>query len=212
MGYFITFEGIEGVGKTTCVKWLVQYLQSHKISVVTSREPGGTEIAEAIRNVLLQHYQETMLPETELLLLFAGRGQHITNKIKPALSAGNWVVCDRFTDASFAYQGGGRGISFERVSVIEKWVQADLRPDVTFLLDAPVEVTIKRIASRKDLDRIESEEGDFFSRVRQSYLLRAQQFPERYVVIDASLSFTEVQSKIQKVIDKLLLGSSVEVQ
>jgi dTMP kinase len=208
LGYFITFEGIEGVGKTTCVKWLVEYLQKKSLNVVSSREPGGTEVAEAIRHILLQHYQESILPETELLLLFAGRAQHIFHKIKPALAQGAWVICDRFTDASFAYQGGGRGISFERVSVLEEWVQGDLRPDITFLLDAPLEITKARISKRKDLDRIESEQLEFFARVRKSYLLRAQQFPERYVVIDVSVAFDKVCGQIQNVIDKLLVRSS----
>lgn len=204
MSYFITLEGIEGVGKTTCVSFIQEYLTQQGIQFVSSREPGGTEIAESTRQVLLKHYDETMTTDTELLLLFACRAQNIATKIIPALEAGIWVISDRFTDASYAYQGGGRDYDTGRIAVLEDWVQGDLRPDRIILLDAPVDIALERVHKRGDLDRIESEEKCFFTKVRDCYLQRAEQYPERYRLVDATQSIEAVQQSIKNVLDELI--------
>lgn len=200
---FITLEGIEGVGKSTHLKFINHYLQHKNIDAVITREPGGTPVAEAIRHVLLTKYEETITGQAELLLLFAGRSQHITHVIKPKLTEGKWVVCDRFTDASYAYQGHGRGISLEEITALEKWVQGDLRPDLTLLFDAPVHVALQRTKRRKNQDRIEAEAEDFFQRIREGYLARAKLFPERYRIIDASLPLIKVQENITKILEQI---------
>jgi dTMP kinase len=197
---FITFEGIEGVGKSTCVKYLYDYFQQEKIPVTVTREPGGTSIGEDIRKVLLAHHSEEMCHETELLLMFAARAQHIATVIVPALEQGNWVLCDRFTDATYAYQGGGRGIPENRIAILESWVQDQLRPSLTFLLDAPVDLALKRTKRRGAADRIELEKQHFFERVRAKYLERAQQEPHRFHIIDASQPRWRVLRQIRKVI------------
>jgi len=203
--YFITIEGVEGVGKSTVLNYIVDYLQRHQIHYVMTREPGGTEIAEAIRELLLhQTYQEKMVVDTELLLMFASRAQHLACVIKPALALGKWVICDRFTDATYAYQGGGRGIDKRRIQILEKWVQADLRPDVTILLDAPVEVGMARMQRRGLKDRIEKEQIEFFRAVRKAYLDMAQADPQRYRVVDANVNIDQVQQQITKIFAKLL--------
>ena len=161
-GYFITLEGIEGAGKSTAVQFLAEYLRKAKIDFILTREPGGTEIAEKIRGVILDHYQETMHPDTEMLLYFAGRAQHFNQIIVPALKRGQWVICDRFTDATYAYQGGGRGLSQEKIAILEQWVQGDLRPDYTLLFDVTVSTGLSRIKKNRYLDRIEKEEEHFF--------------------------------------------------
>lgn len=196
-GKFITVEGIEGVGKSTCMTMICDYLSQQGLAVKATREPGGTEIAEAIRGVLLSDYQETMCDDTELLLMFASRAQHLASVITPALNAGAWVVSDRFTDASYAYQGGGRGIDEQRIAILEQWVQAQLRPDYVFLLDAPVEIAQQRAKSRGEPDRIEAEQNQFFARVRDCYLARAKRFPEQYIVIDTAQSLEKVQQQIE---------------
>lgn len=165
------------------------------VSVVASREPGGTEIAEAIRAVLLSDYQETMCSDTELLLMFACRAQNMAAVVQPALQSGQWVLTDRFTDASLAYQGGGRGMSLDRIHSLAHWVHGDCMPDKTILLDAPVSVAIDRLRARDTKDRIESEDLSFFERVREMYLALARQEPDRFIVIDASLSLEEVQQR-----------------
>ena len=200
---FITFEGIEGVGKSSAVRFVGEYLEKKHISYVGTREPGGTEIAECIREVLLSKHQETMAADTELLLFFAARAQHIAAVIKPALQADQWVLCDRFAEASYAYQGGGRGIEEQRLAVIANWVLGELQPDIIFVLDAPVKIAFSRI-KRRDYDRIESEQAQFFERVRQTYLNRAKQDPARYKIIDASLNQSQVLLQIEKIMEKYL--------
>ncbi|HVV68922.1 MAG TPA: dTMP kinase [Gammaproteobacteria bacterium] len=206
--YFITIEGIEGAGKSTAMQYLQQLLVQAHIPHCVTREPGGTEIAEEIRHVLLKHYTEVMGADTELLLMFASRAQHIARVILPALQTGQWVLCDRFTDATYAYQGGGRGILPERILQIEQWVQGGLRPDYVFLLDVPAEVGLKRIKKRSAEDRIEQEKSLFFERVRQIYLSRASAFPARYKVIDASLELAQVQERIRAEMELILTADS----
>jgi dTMP kinase len=198
-GKFITFEGIEGAGKSTALELTHQYLKQHNIEVVVTREPGGTKISEAIRKLLLDHNDETMAADAELLLFFASRAQHIAQIIKPALQAGKIVLCDRFTDASFAYQCGGRGIAEERVAVLEQWVHQGLQPDITILMDVPVEIGMQRVKQRSEPDRIEAEQRQFFEKVRAQYLKRAQQYPERFQVIDASASLNEIKKILQQI-------------
>lgn len=203
-GCFITLEGIEGVGKSTHLTFIQQYLQQAKQAAITTREPGGTPIAEGLREVILTHREELLTPEAELLLLFAGRAQHIANVIRPALTNGTWVVCDRFTDATYAYQGGGRGMAVDRIATLEQWVQADLQPDCVLLFDAPVKMALQRTKHRGHLDRIETEQEDFFERVRETYLARAKQLPQRYTIIDASVPIIKVQQQLKLILDKLL--------
>lgn len=203
-GLFITLEGIEGVGKSTQLTFIQRYLIQAKQSVVITREPGGTPVAEAVRHLVLKQHDEQIIEEAELLLLFAGRAQHIAHVILPALNAGKWVVCDRFTDATYAYQGGGRQMSLDKITTLEKWVQKDLQPDCTFLLDAPVKTALRRIKRRGKADRIEAEKAEFFERVRAAYLERAKQFPKRYKIIDANAPLLKVQKQIKVVLDEML--------
>lgn len=200
---FITLEGGEGVGKSTALAFIKQYFLDKKRECVFTREPGGTKIGEAIRAILLHHEEENILPETEMFLLFAARAQHIAQVIRPALSAGKIVVSDRFTDSSFAYQGGGRGVSIEKLSLLEKWVQGELQPQLTLLMDAPIEVGLQRMQERNHKDRIEQETKDFFQRVRQSYLDRAKQFPNRFLIIKADESIENVNQQIKMALDKI---------
>ena len=194
---FITFEGIEGSGKSTNLNFLAEPLRSKSINVMVTREPGGTAMGEEIRKTLLTHHKETVCATTEILLLFAARSQHIENIIRPALIAGDCVLSDRFTDATYAYQGGGRGIAFKTIEFLEDMVQKDLRPDLTIIFDIPVELSIQRIKKRKNIDRIEQEKIDFFERVRQVYLERARSMPKRYIIIDATQSLSAVQREIE---------------
>lgn len=204
---FITVEGVEGVGKTTALNYVKELLAQAHIDALFTREPGGTEIAEAIRRlILLEKYEEEMCGETELLLVFAARAQHLATVIKPAIAAGIWVVSDRFTDASYAYQGAGRGISVARIAEIETWVQGDFRPDLTLLLDAPVEIAMARANKRAALDRIEAETKDFFVRARAAYLARAEQEPERFRIVDASQDLLTVQAQIKNYVDGFVKG------
>lgn len=205
-GLFITLEGIEGVGKSTQIKFIQNYLTTKHIPNIVTREPGGTPIAEAIRRILLnpQEHEELLTKDSELLLLFAGRSQHIEHIIKPALAKKTWVICDRFTDASYAYQGGGRGESSEKIAFLEKWIQHGLYPDCVLLLDAPVDAALQRTKNRGKPDRIEAEEHDFFERVRETYLKRAKKFPERYKVIDANLTVEKVQDQIKQILDSMV--------
>lgn len=204
-GLFITLEGIEGVGKSTNLQFLQSYLEQQGIHLLVTREPGGTEIAEAIRQVLLTPYQEQMAIETELLLVFAARAQHIQHVILPALTQGQWVLCDRFTDASYAYQGYGRGIPLERIAFLEKWIQKSLRPDLTLLLDAPLEIALKRAKRRKGApDRIEAETHEFFAKIRQGYLERANANPERYSIINAAQPREAVRRQLRKIMQELI--------
>ena len=199
-GRFITLEGVEGAGKSTAMKFIAEHLTAKDVEFVVTREPGGTIIAEEIRKVILQHYPEPMCPYTELLLYFAGRAQHVTEVIKPALADGKCVVSDRFTDASYAYQGIGRNIPERDILVLENMVQGDLRPDLTIVLDVDAEVGLARVKNVGALDRIESEELDFFQRVRQYYLHKVEQNPERYKIVDANQSINKVQQQIHKIL------------
>jgi dTMP kinase len=203
-GFFIAMEGGEGAGKTTCAALLIRYFQARGIDPVMTREPGGTPLGEAVRGLLLGHEYAGMAPETETLLMFAVRAEHLDKVILPALAAGRYVICDRFTDATYAYQGGGRGVASQRIAVLEDWVQGDLRPDLTLLLDLPVEQGLARAAGRGMTDRFESEHSPFFERVRQVYRERARRFPQRYRVIDASLPVAVVQQQLQDILDQVL--------
>ncbi|MEH6589647.1 MAG: dTMP kinase [Halioglobus sp.] len=203
-GLFITVEGGEGVGKSTNIHYLEENLARQGVELVLTREPGGTPMAENIRQLLLQVSDEPLTETAELLLMFAARAQHIQQLIEPALAAGKWVLCDRFTDATYAYQSGGRGIDANKVRQLERLVQGELRPDYTLLLDAPVDIGMARAGERGELDRFELEEIEFFKRVRNTYLKLAQESSGRYRVIDASGSLDEVQVQLHKVCRELL--------
>jgi dTMP kinase len=203
-GRFITLEGGEGAGKSTNLEHVHQILVDAGLDVVLTREPGGTPLAEKIRDLLLDHKQTRMADDTELLLMFAARAQHLHEKIIPALEAGQWVLCDRFTDASFAYQGGGRQMDKSRIEMLEQWVQGELQPDLTLLLDIPVEQGMARAGARGELDRFEREQQDFFVRVRQAYLQRAEAAPGRFRIIDASQPLDVVKVQISSVMQTFL--------
>ncbi len=207
-GCFITIEGIEGVGKSTQISAIIDRLEAQGKKVLLTREPGGTELGEAIRQLLLSTEFPPMDQRTELLLMFAARAEHIYTRILPALDEGVWVVSDRFTDASYAYQGGGRQIALEKIMGLEAWVQEGFTPDFTFLLDAPVEVGLSRARNRGPQDRIEQEDLDFFQRVRDCYLDRAAAEPERFRVIDASLDEARVRRDVLKQLDEMIQGRS----
>jgi dTMP kinase len=206
-GKFITVEGIEGVGKSTNIDFLSSLIEAKGLSVVSTREPGGTPIAERIRALLLEHGEETMTDIAELLLFFAARSLHIHNAIKPALQTGQWVVCDRFTDASRAYQGSGRGFNQETINTLADWVQEDLQPDLTILLYAPAEVGMDRAGRRGAADRLEIEKTEFYARVREGYLALAESEPERFAIIDASQTLDDVQVAISEKLVGLLNDS-----
>ncbi len=200
---FITFEGVEGVGKSTNIQFFEKQLIQSKCPTLLTREPGGTSVGEAIRKVLLDDYDEPILADTEALLFYAARSQHVAYKIKPALENGTWVLCDRFYDASFAYQGAGREMDLARLQKLNEWTLGHFKPDITILLDAPVSIGLERISKRKALDRIENEKAEFFEKVRQCYLDFARQEPERYRVIDASQSIEKVQEQLLHVFEAL---------
>jgi dTMP kinase len=205
-GKFITLEGGEGVGKTTNVPFIKDYLQGQNIPVVVTREPGGTQLAEKIRGLLLHSDGEEVTAHAEILLMFAARSQHLNHVIKPALAQGQWVLCDRFTDATYAYQGGGRGTPLEAIQWLENFVQDDLRPDLTLLLDVPIETGMARAKNRGgDLDRFESEQLHFFNKVREVYLQQAQQYPERIKIIKADQALVDVQKAIIENLKPLLI-------
>ena len=199
-GKFITVEGIEGVGKSTNIAFIHKLIQTTGIDVVTTREPGGTPLGEAIRGLLLDPHYMDMNTDCELQLMFAARAEHLAKVILPALGQGKWVLCDRFTDATYAYQGGGRGIASEKIARLEQWVQGDFRPDLTVLLDVPVAIGLERAGNRGTLDRFEQEQVDFFERVRQAYLELARTHDGRYRVIDASQPLTTVQRQLDTVL------------
>ena len=203
-GLFITLEGGEGAGKSTQMAYVEDCLKKAGKTVRVTREPGGTELSEAIRELLLDHRQTSMDADTELLLMFAARAQHIAELIRPALDAGEWVLCDRFTDATYAYQGGGRGIDANRIASLEDWVQGELRPDLTLLLDLPIDVGMSRAGERGELDRFEREQQDFFDRVRQTYLKMADQHPGRYRIVDASQDIQQVQAQIDAILGPVM--------
>lgn len=206
-GIFLTIEGIEGVGKSTAVKFIQTYLAKIKQEVVFTREPGGTEIAERIRQILLTpDVAEPMVSDVELLLMFASRAQHVANLIKPSLDAGKWVVSDRFVDASYAYQGGGRQLDLKKIDVLTQWTVGDLTPHATILLDASPEIGLARAKHRGPQDRIEQEKIDFFERVRAAYLTRATHDKKRFHIIDATQALDVVHEQIKQVLDQLLTG------
>lgn len=198
-GKLITVEGIEGVGKTTNIEVLQRAIEKRGHTVLTTHEPGGTPMADRIRELLVEHGDEPMPDVAELLLMFASRALLVNNVIQPALAAGTWVICDRFTDSSRAYQGGGRGFPQEDIDRLADWVHGDLRPDVTILLDAPVETGMDRAGRRGDPDRFEIERADFFDRVRESYLRLAAAEPDRFVIVDATQDLDSVRQTVEAI-------------
>ena len=203
-GKFISIEGIEGVGKSTNIEVLVEHIEAAGHNVLTTREPGGTPFAEDIRDILMNRSDEPVPEIAVLLLMFAARSFNVNNVIVPALEAGTWVVCDRFTDSSRAYQGGGRGLPMETIDQIADWVHGDTWPDLTILLDAPVEIGMERAGTRSAPDRIEQERHDFFERVRECYLQIALREPERFVVIDTTRSIDEVRADMAMLAEQIL--------
>ncbi|HEX5337209.1 MAG TPA: dTMP kinase [Gallionella sp.] len=204
MSKFITFEGMDGAGKSTHLAWFADTLRERGMDVVVTREPGGTPLGEQLREMLLS---QSMSIGTEAMLMFAARLEHVEQVIKPALRSGKWVISDRFSDASFAYQGGGRGMDWQRLKQLEQWVHPDLQPDLTLFFDVPVEVARQRLlmsdrggSNNVSLDRFEQEQSDFFERVRAGYLRRVQENPSRYKVIDASLSMDSVKRQLESII------------
>ena len=197
---FITLDGIDGAGKSTNLAVMKAWFEKHKLPVLFTREPGGTPAGEALREILLNPATQVSL-RTETLLMFAARQQHLETVILPALKNGTHVVSDRFTDATFAYQGGGRGVPLQDIATLEHWVQGDFRPDLTLLLDVPLEVSMARINQTREKDRFEQEEAEFFNRVREVYLQRANEQPERYAVIDSSQSLDAVKNQIETALD-----------
>ena len=197
---FITLDGIDGAGKSTNLAVMKAWFEKHKLPVLFTREPGGTPAGEALREILLNPATQVSL-RTETLLMFAARQQHLETVIVPALKNGTHVVSDRFTDATFAYQGGGRGVPLQDIATLEHWVQGDFRPDLTLLLDVPLEVSMARINQTREKDRFEQEAAEFFNRVREVYLRRAAKQPERYAVIDSSQSLDAVKTQIETALD-----------
>jgi dTMP kinase len=208
-GKFLTIEGTEGVGKSTNLAFVRDWLQAKGVEVVVTREPGGTPLAEEVRSLLLAKRDEPVNETAELLLVFAARAQHIAQVIQPALARGAWVLSDRFTDATFAYQGGGRGLSTETIIQLEQLVQGDLRPDLTLILDIDVELGLNRARQRGELDRFESETLVFFERVRSAYRARAEQAPLRYALVDAGQELASVQADLSVILAKLVSGDGV---
>lgn len=203
-GKFVCIEGLEGVGKSTNLAFITDWLFRNNIAHVVTREPGGTPIAEEVRGLLLSQRQEPVDAMCELLLVFAARAQHLNTKIRPSLEDGLWVVTDRFTDSTFAYQGAGRGMPLDQITQLETLVQQGLRPDLTILLDAPADVGLQRATARGELDRFESERLSFFTRAREVYLARAAASPEHYLVIDATQSLEAVQQDIAAGLERLI--------
>lgn len=200
MAKFITLEGMDGAGKSTHIPTIIAALQARGKEVVSTREPGGTVLGESLRELLLH---ESMHAETETLLMFAARREHIASVIAPALARGAYVLSDRFTDATYAYQSGAKGVSAAKVELLEQWVQAELQPDLTLLFDVPVEVSIQRLAGARSPDKFEREDVAFFTRIRQAYLFRAQQNPARFRVVDASRALDEVKKSVEEIISTL---------
>lgn len=194
-GRFLSFEGLDGAGKSTHLAWAIEWLRERGIDVVATREPGGTELAEALRMLLLRR---TMSLDTELMLMFAARRDHLENRILPALERGQWVICDRFTDSTYAYQGAGRGAAIERIAFLESWVHGDLQPERTYLFDVEPEVAARRRGAVRDPDRFETEDVAFFARVRSGYLRRAAADPGRILVVDAARSMHEVRVYLEE--------------
>lgn len=202
-GKLITLEGIDGAGKSSHVEWLAEHLRGRGLTVLLTREPGGTRLGEALRDLLLN---TPMHIETETLLMFAARREHLAQCIEPALARGDWVVCDRFSDATYAYQGGGRGLDRLKCQQLEHWVHGHLQPDLTLLFDLPLEIARERIAlAQRDLDRFEQEKADFHERVRRAYLERAATHPARMRVIDANRSLSEIRKTLEDIVSTICL-------
>ncbi|WP_333839277.1 dTMP kinase [Pelomicrobium sp.] len=199
-GKFITLEGIDGAGKSTHMEWIRDFLQQRGVPVVITREPGGTPLGEALREVILH---QPMAAETEALLIFAARWEHLVQVIRPALAQGRWVVSDRFTDATFAYQGGGRGVADEKLAALETWVHPDLQPDLTLLFDVPEALAQQRRGEVRKKDRFEGEEAAFFARVRAKYQARARRYPDRIRVIDATRPVVGIQKELEVILASL---------
>ncbi|HUL66823.1 MAG TPA: dTMP kinase [Burkholderiaceae bacterium] len=194
-GRFITLEGIDGAGKSTQVEHVAAILRAHGAELMVTREPGGTALGEQLRQLVLH---QPMTPRTETLLVFAARAQHIEAVIEPALNAGRWVLCDRFTDATFAYQGGGRGVDESEIGALERWVQRGLQPDLTLLFDVPPDIAAQRLAGSRTGDRFEQEQAQFFARVRDVYVARAQRYADRFIVIDGTQSTDAVTRLVRE--------------
>ncbi len=196
-GRFITLEGVDGAGKSTHIPFIADLLSAQGHEVILTREPGGTALGEKLRELLLH---QPMHVETETLLMFAARSEHLQQVIKPALARGDWVLSDRFTDASFAYQHGGRGVEAHKIKTLEHWIQGDLQPDLTLLFDVPVEVSCRRLAGARDPDRFEQESAPFFERIRAAYLQRAADFPQRFKVINANRPLEDIQTELGSIL------------
>ena len=201
LGKFITLEGVDGAGKTSHMEFIKEYLTNLKLDFIMTREPGGTELGERLREILLH---DEMTPKTETILMFAARNEHIEKVIRPGLTSGAIVISDRFTDASYAYQSGGKGVEDEAIDVLKDLVQKNLQPDLTFLFDLPVEVSIKRLKKTRKLDKFEKEEKDFHENVRKKYLMLAKNNPKRFSVLNSEKSIDEIQSQIKIKLDELL--------
>ena len=201
-GKFITLEGIDGAGKSTHLAWLENFLRGRGLTVVVTREPGGTPLGEKLRALLLDNSQ-AMHPETEALLMFAARREHLDKVIMPTLARGDWVISDRFTDASFAYQGGGRGLATNRLDDLERWVQGEFQPDLTLYFDVSVELGRQRVNAIKTADRFEKEQDEFFQRVRAAYLQRAHKFPQRIRLIDSNQPLEKVKESLHDIISTI---------
>ncbi len=202
-GRFITFEGIDGAGKSTHVAWSADFLRAGSVALTVTREPGGTEVGESLRNLLLTA-ASSIHPETEALLMFGARRQHIADVISPCLERGDWVLCDRFTDASFAYQGAGRGVDKGKLAVLEDWVHADLTPDLTILFDVSADTGRQRVARVKSPDRFERQDAEFFNRVREGYLERMKQSPDRITCLDSSRPIPEIRGELAQIFNRAL--------
>ncbi len=197
---FITFEGVDGAGKSTGLEWFANALRERGVDLLVTREPGGTPLGEKLRELVLH---ESMHAETEAMLMFASRREHVEQVIRPALQRGTWVISDRFSDASFAYQGGGRGVPVAKLEQLEQWTHGDLQPDLTLLFDIPIEVARERLSNNASLDKFEREKGEFFDKVRQAYLARVARTPQRYAVIRAEKSLNEVQQQLADILAEL---------
>jgi len=202
-GKFITIDGIEGAGKSTQIDFIYNFLNNKGINLILTREPGGTDLGEKIRELLLGNNNKSMHSDTELLLMFADRNEHIKTKVIPTLEEGSWVLSDRFIDSSYAYQGGGRGLSMERIEELENWVLQGFTPDLTLLLDVDIDLGMSRIKARGMKDRIEQETMDFFARAREAYIQRSKVFPDRIKLIDASKSIEHTSNQIENILLEL---------
>ncbi|ALU89859.1 thymidylate kinase [Herbaspirillum rubrisubalbicans] len=199
-GKFITFEGIDGAGKSTHIPFVTELLRARGLTVVATREPGGTDLGERLRELVLHHQMHL---ETEALLMFASRREHLAQVIEPALARGDWVISDRFTDATFAYQGGGRKLALDKLNDLEQWVHPHLQPDLTLLFDVPLEVARARLDAERTLDKFEQEKADFFANTRAEYLRRAAQFPQRFRIIDSTRPIAVIQEELRALVAAL---------